>query len=67
MVESPVAVHPTRTMKAIVQDRSGSEQVLRLRDVDTPIPADDRVLLRVRAASVNALERSSSRPESYAR
>src|SRR5438034_10202184 len=56
MVESPVAVHPTRTMKAIVQDRSGSEQVLRLRDVDTPIPADDRVLLRVRAASVNALD-----------
>jgi len=56
MVESPVAVHPTRTMKAIVQDRSGSEDVLRLRDVDTPIPADDRVLLRVRAASVNALD-----------
>src|SRR6266566_6037005 len=56
MVESPVAVHPTRTMKAIVQDRSGSEEVLWLRDVDTPIPADDRVLLRVRAASVNALD-----------
>jgi len=43
-------------MKAIVQGRSGSEEVLQLQYIDTPIPADDRVLVKVRAASVNALD-----------
>ena len=55
-MESPTAVHPKRTMKAIVQGRSGSEEVLQLQYIDTPIPADDRVLVKVRAASVNALD-----------
>jgi NADPH:quinone reductase-like Zn-dependent oxidoreductase len=43
-------------MKAIVQDRYGSADVLQLEDVDKPEPAEDRVLVKVRAASVNALD-----------
>jgi len=39
-------------MKAIVQDRYGSADVLELGDVDMPVPKDDEVLLRVHAAGV---------------
>jgi NADPH:quinone reductase-like Zn-dependent oxidoreductase len=49
------AIEPT-AMKAIVQQASGSPEVLRLREVAKPQIADDRVLVRVRAASVNALD-----------
>jgi NADPH:quinone reductase-like Zn-dependent oxidoreductase len=41
------------TMRAIVHDRYGSPEVLELKDVDTPRPLDDEVLVRVHAASVN--------------
>src|SRR4051812_10973825 len=41
-------------MKAIMSDRYGSPDVLELREVDRPAVAADRVLLRVRAASINA-------------
>src|SRR4051812_18860334 len=40
-------------MKAIVQDRYGSPEVLRLEDIPTPVANDDQVLVRVRAAVVN--------------
>jgi NADPH:quinone reductase-like Zn-dependent oxidoreductase len=40
-------------MKAIVQTRYGSPDVLQLRDVDEPVVGDDQVLVRVRAAAVN--------------
>ena len=40
-------------MKAIVQDRYGSPDVLRLEDIDTPVANDDQVLVRVQAAAVN--------------
>jgi NADPH:quinone reductase-like Zn-dependent oxidoreductase len=43
-------------MKAIVQDRYGSPDGLQLREIDKPIVGDDRVLVRVRAASVNAAD-----------
>jgi NADPH:quinone reductase-like Zn-dependent oxidoreductase len=41
-------------MKAIVQDRYGSADVLELREIDRPKVKDDEVLVRVRAASVHA-------------
>ncbi|HEX5589334.1 MAG TPA: NAD(P)-dependent alcohol dehydrogenase [Candidatus Limnocylindrales bacterium] len=44
------------TMKALVQEGYGSADVLHLRDVPKPTPAEGRVLLRMRAASVNALD-----------
>lgn len=40
-------------MKAMVQDRYGSPDVLELRDIDTPTPRPNEVLLRVRAAGVD--------------
>ncbi len=40
-------------IKAIVQDRYGSPDVLRLKDIDKPVPEDDEVLVGVRAAAVN--------------
>jgi NADPH:quinone reductase-like Zn-dependent oxidoreductase len=40
-------------MQAIVQDRYGSADVLRLREVGRPAVGDDEVLVRVRAASVH--------------
>lgn len=43
-------------MKAIVQDGSGSADVLQLREIDKPVVTDGSVLVRVRAASVNALD-----------
>jgi NADPH:quinone reductase-like Zn-dependent oxidoreductase len=40
-------------MKAAVQDRYGSVDVVRIEDVPTPEPKGDELLVRVRAASVN--------------
>jgi NADPH:quinone reductase-like Zn-dependent oxidoreductase len=56
MVESPVSVRTDDTMKAIVQEGYGSADVLQLRDIDKPVVTDNSVLVRVRAASVNALD-----------
>jgi NADPH:quinone reductase-like Zn-dependent oxidoreductase len=44
------------TMKAVVRDRFGSPDVLALREVAKPELVDDGVLVRVRAASVNAAD-----------
>jgi NADPH:quinone reductase-like Zn-dependent oxidoreductase len=41
-------------MKAIRQDQYGSPDLLKLAEVDKPELEDDRVLVRVRASSVNA-------------
>ena len=43
-------------MKAIVQDGYGSPDTLKLREIETPVPGDDGVLVEVHAASVNALD-----------
>lgn len=43
-------------MKAIVYERYGGPEVLSLRDVPVPRPADNDVLVRVRAASIAAGE-----------
>jgi NADPH:quinone reductase-like Zn-dependent oxidoreductase len=40
-------------MTAIVQDAYGSPDVLRLREIDTPVIGDDEVLIRVHAAGVD--------------
>jgi NADPH:quinone reductase-like Zn-dependent oxidoreductase len=41
-------------LKAIVQDRYGSTDVLELREIERPMTDDDEVLVRVHAASVHA-------------
>ena len=40
-------------MKAIVQGKYGSPDVLQLKDIDKPVVKDDEVLVRVHAAAVN--------------
>jgi NADPH:quinone reductase-like Zn-dependent oxidoreductase len=43
-------------MKAAVYRKAGAGKVLEIRDLDQPLPKDNEVLLRVRAASVNPLD-----------
>lgn len=52
-------------MKAIVQERYGSSEVLELRDIDRPVAADGEVLVRVRAAAVNAYDWHVMRGDPY--
>ena len=39
-------------MKAVVYDRYGSPEVLQVREIETPVPKDNEVLIRNRAATV---------------
>ena len=41
------------TMNATLRPTYGTADVLRLADIDKPVPADDEILVKVRAASVN--------------
>lgn len=52
-------------MKAIVQDRYGSPDVLEFREVDKPVVADHEVLVRVKAAAVNARDWHLMRGDPY--
>ena len=49
------AVTPTHPMKAILSCEYGVEN-LQLRDIEKPTPADNELLVRVRAASVNPVD-----------
>jgi len=40
-------------MRAVVHDRYGPPDVLRLADVDRPVPGDDEVLVKIHATTVN--------------
>ena len=55
LIGSPATVCAVGTMRAIVHTDYGAapEDVLRLEEVDKPAMADDQVLVRVRAASVD--------------
>ena len=52
-------------MKAIVQEEYGPPDVLELREVDTPVPADSEVLVRVHAVAVNARDWHVMRGDPY--
>ena len=52
-------------MKAIVFPRYGGPEVLRLEDVEKPIPGDDEVLVRVHATALNPLDWRLMRGEPY--
>ena len=52
-------------MRAIVQERYGSPERLRLAEVDDPVPSAQEVLVRVRAASVNAYDWHVMRGDPY--
>lgn len=49
-------------MKAALRDRYGTPDVVELRDVENPVPSDDQVLIRVRAASVNRADLDGLKP-----
>ena len=51
-----VASGSTDTMTALVQDGAGSADVLHLRQIEKPVVTEDRVLVKVHAASVNAMD-----------
>src|SRR2546421_12582523 len=44
-------------MKAIVYHKYGSPDVLQCEEIEKPTPGDDEVLIKVRAASVNPVDR----------
>ena len=52
--DSTVDPPTARTIRALVQDRYGTSDVLRVCDVTRPLPGEGEVLVRVEAASVNA-------------
>jgi len=43
----------TERMKAVICDRYGPPDVLRIADVERPVPGPDEVLIRIRATTVN--------------
>src|SRR5262245_7785059 len=49
-------------MKAAFRDRYGTPDVVELRDVDVPAAVDDRVVVRVQAASVNRADLDGIQP-----
>lgn len=49
-------LYPDKAMKAALYTRYGPPDVLRIVDVDKPVPRDHQVLLQVRAASLNPLD-----------
>jgi len=57
----PSAAGQGSKMKAVVCRRYGSPDVLEIEEVDIPVPADDRVLVRVKASSMNPTDKYSVR------
>ena len=60
---APPSVHRASTMKAIVHDRYGSVDVLRIDEIAVPVLADDEVLVRVHAVGLNHADTALMRGE----
>lgn len=53
---NPQKAAPRESVRAIVYCDYGSPDVLRLEDVEKPVPADDQILVKVHAAAANPLD-----------
>src|ERR671921_2256144 len=53
---SQPAATPQHPMRAVTYCDFGSPDVLTITNVEKPVPADDQLLVRVRAASVNPVD-----------
>jgi NADPH:quinone reductase-like Zn-dependent oxidoreductase len=62
---APPVAPGTQTMKAMVYRCYGSPQVVKLEEIPKPTLADDRILVRVHAASVNPLDWHYMRGKPY--
>lgn len=54
---------PPARMKQAYADRYGGPDVVKLREVERPVPSGDQVLIRVRAASVNRADLDGLKPK----
>jgi NADPH:quinone reductase-like Zn-dependent oxidoreductase len=52
-------------MKAVVQDRYGPPEVLRIEEVARPVPKDDEVLVRIRATTVSQTDTHIRRADPF--
>jgi len=50
-------------LKAVVQNRYGPPEVLRIEEVERPVPKDDEVLVRIRATTVSQTDTHIRRPD----
>lgn len=53
---APVPADPAKRMKAVVRYQYGSPDVLQIVEVEKPTPADNELLIKVHAASINPYE-----------
>jgi NADPH:quinone reductase-like Zn-dependent oxidoreductase len=53
---APALAGDAQTMKAAIHRCYGPPDIISVEDVEKPVPADDEVLIRVRAAAVNPLD-----------
>ena len=44
-------------MRAVVREEYGSPEVLRLTEIEKPVPTDDQVLIKIRSVSINGSDR----------
>lgn len=65
MEKEGVPNHSGIVMKAIMRTRYGSPDVLELREIDKPIPKDNQVLVKVKAAAVNPYDSHVLRGEPF--
>jgi NADPH:quinone reductase-like Zn-dependent oxidoreductase len=63
--DTVLASPPARPMQAILRCEYGTAEVLQLAQVETPVPADDEILVQVRAAALNPLDWHEMRGTPY--
>lgn len=63
--EQQLAATPRRPMTAVVRCDYGTADVLRIAQLDTPVPGDEEILVKVHAAAINPLDWHEMRGTPY--